>query len=166
MGSGGGPSKVWRRPSFQQAPGIGPQLQQGASTRLAPDIAAMASFTPGLAVYDMDGGGWGVGGGTSAATPLTAAIVALVLEQERAAGRPRLGSLPPLLYELARGPGYGSLFYDITKGTSSRRPSSPAGQTPAGGAAQAGYDLATGLGSLKAAAFAEAVASLPDRPEP
>jgi hypothetical protein len=88
------------------------------------------------------------------------------IEQERAAGRPRLGSLPPLLYELARGPGYGSLFYDITKGTSSRRPSSPAGQTPAGGAAQAGYDLATGLGSLKAAAFAEAVASLPDRPDP
>jgi hypothetical protein len=32
--------------------------------------------------------------------------------------------------------------------------------------AQAGYDLATGLGSLKAAASAEAVASLPDRPDP
>jgi hypothetical protein len=62
--------------------------------------------------------------------------------------------------------GYGSLSYDITQGTSSRRPSSPAGQTPAGGAAQAGYDLATGLGSLMAAALAEAVASLPDRPEP
>ena len=53
--------------------------------------------------FDQDGGGWGIGGGTSAATPLTAAIVALVLEQERKAGRPRLGSLPPLLYELARG---------------------------------------------------------------
>ena len=96
VGSGGGPSKAWRRPGFQQAPGVGPQLQQGRLTRLSPDVAAMGSFTPGIAVFDKDGGGWGIGGGTSAATPLTAAMVALVLEQERAAGRPPLGSLPPL----------------------------------------------------------------------
>jgi subtilase family serine protease len=166
VGSGGGPSKVWRRPSFQKAPGIGPQLQQRDTTRLSPDVAAMASFTPGLAVFDKDGGGWGIGGGTSAATPLTAAIVALVLEQEREAGRPRLGSLPPLLYEIARGPDYNSIFSDITKGTSSRDPNSAVGQTPAGGAAQPGYDLATGLGSLKAAAFAAAVASHQPPPRP
>jgi subtilase family serine protease len=166
VGSGGGPSKVWHRPSFQQAPGVGPQLQQGAPTRLSPDVASMASFTPGLAVFDEDGGGWGIGGGTSAATPLTAAIVALVLQQERAAGRPPLGSLPPLLYGLARGPGYSSIFYDITSGTSSRRPTTPIGQSPAGGAAQPGYDLATGLGSLKATAFADAVASLRVAPVP
>lgn len=158
VGTGGGPSDVWPRPSFQRAPGIGPQLQRGKPTRLSPDVAAMASFTPGLAVFDQDGGGWGIGGGTSAATPLTAAMVALVLQQERKAGRPRLGSLPPLLYELARGPDYHSIFSDITKGTSSRRPHSAVGQTPAGGAAQPGYDLATGLGSLNAAAFADAVA--------
>jgi subtilase family serine protease len=159
VGTGGGPSKAWRRPSFQRAPGVGPQLQRGASTRLSPDVAAMASFTPGLAVFDKDGGGWGIGGGTSAATPLTAAMVALVLQQEREAGRSRLGSLPPLLYELARGPGYNSIFFDITRGTSSRHPGSAVGQTPAGGAAQPGYDLATGLGSLNASAFADAVAS-------
>ena len=160
VGTGGGPSKVWRRPSFQLAPGIGPELQSGSPARLAPDVAAMASFTPGLATFEKGGGGWGIGGGTSAATPLTAAMVALVLQQERAAGRPRLGSLPPLLYELARGPGYPSIFFDITKGTSSRQPRSAVGQTPAGGAAQSGYDLATGLGSLNATAFADAVASL------
>lgn len=166
VGSGGGPSKVWRRPGFQRAPGIGPQLQQGHPSRLSPDVAAMASFTPGLAVYDKDGDGWGIGGGSSAATPLTAAIVALVLEQERDAGRPRLGSLSPLLYELARGPVYNSIFSDITNGTSSRHPKSAVGQTPAGGAAQPGYDLATGLGSLKAAAFADAVASHRPPPRP
>jgi subtilase family serine protease len=158
VGSGGGPSNVWQRPGFQQAPGIGSQLQRGKTTRLTPDIAAMASFTPGLAVFDKEGGGWGIGGGTSAATPLMAAIVALVVEQERQAGRPRLGSLPPLLYGLARGPDYHSIFSDITKGTSSRRPHSAVGRSPAGGAAQPGYDLATGLGSLNAAAFADAVA--------
>jgi subtilase family serine protease len=166
VGSGGGPSQVWHRPSFQQAPGLGPSLQQGAPTRLSPDVASMASFTPGLAVFDKDGGGWGIGGGTSAATPLTAAIVALVLQQERAAGRRPFGSLSPLLYGLARGPDYGSIFFDITSGTSSPRPSTPAGQSPAGGAAQPGYDMATGLGSLKAAAFADAVASLRGAPVP
>jgi hypothetical protein len=88
-------------------------------------------------------------------------MVALAVEQERKAGRPRLGSLPPLLYQLARGPNYSSIFFDVTKGTSSRRPHSAAGQAPAGGAAQAGYDLATGLGSLNAVAFADAVASHP-----
>jgi kumamolisin len=158
VGTGGGPSSVWGRPAFQVAPGIGPALQTGKPTRLAPDVSSMASFVPGLDTFDQGGGGWGIGGGTSAATPLTAAIVALVLQQERDAHRARLGSLSPFLYGLARGPRYHSIFYDVTKGTSSTDPSSPAGQTPAGGAAQPGYDLATGLGSLKAAALAAAVA--------
>jgi kumamolisin len=159
VGTGGGPSRVWQRPAFQRAPGIGPRLQQGAHTRLVPDISAMASFKPGLAVFDKDGGGWGIGGGTSAATPLEAGIVALVLQQERRARRPPLGSLPPLLYRLARGSRYHTIFSDITRGTSSRKPKSPLGRSPRGGAAQPGYDLATGLGSLNAAAFAKAVAA-------
>jgi kumamolisin len=160
VGSGGGPSRVWRRPGFQRGPGIGPRLQRGAPTRLVPDIGAMASFKPGLAVFDENGGGWGIGGGTSAATPLEAAIVALVLQQERRTGRAPLGSLPPLLYRLARGSRYHAIFSDVTRGTSSPHPRSALGRSPAGGAAQPGYDLATGLGSLKAAPFASAVAAL------
>ncbi len=159
-GTGGGPSVAWQRPGYQVAPGIGPQLQRGKPTRLTPDLAAMASFTPGFADYDKQDQGWGADGGTSAATPFMAAMVALVLQQERKAGRPPLGSLNPLLYRLARGPGYHSIFYDIAQGTSSRRPRSAVGKTPAGGAAQPGYDLATGLGSLNATAFASAVASV------
>jgi subtilase family serine protease len=159
VGSGGGPSNVFGRPSFQRAPGIGSRLQRGMPMRLVPDVAAMASFSPGIVVYDQGGGGWGLGGGTSAATPLTAAIVALTLEQERRAGRPHLGSLPPLLYTLARGRRYRSIFFDVTRGTSSKQPRTKVGHSPAGGAAQRGYDLATGLGSLKAAAFAAAVAN-------
>jgi len=161
VGTGGGPSARWPRPSFQTGPGIGPALQKGKPTRLSPDIAAMASFTPGLATFDQGESGWGVGGGTSAATPLAAAIVALTEQRETAAGRPPLGSLPPLLYELARGPGYASIFNDVTVGTSSRNPKSAAGRSPAGGAARPGFDLATGLGSLRAAAFAGAVATVP-----
>lgn len=160
VGSGGGPSARWARPGFQTSPGIGPELQPGKQTRLAPDLAAMASFTPGLSVYDSGDSGWGVGGGTSAATPLTAAMVALALQQEHAAGRPNLGSLPPLLYGLGRGLGYQAIFSDVTEGTSSRKPKSAAGQKPSGGQAQFGYDMATGLGSLKAVDFADAVAGL------
>ncbi len=163
VGSGGGPSATWPRPRYQQAPGIDSELQSGRPTRLGPDVASLGSFVPGISVYDEGGGGWGIGGGTSTATPLTAAMLALVLQQERAAGRPALGSLPALLYQLARGPGYHSIFYDVTEGTSAPRPSTPVGQTPAGGAAQRGYDLATGLGTLNAAAFADAVAALPAR---
>jgi kumamolisin len=159
-GSGGGPSATWPRPSYQVAPGIGPALERRKPTRLTPDIGAMASFTPGFADYDQEDQGWGADGGTSAATPFESAIVALVLQQERSAGRPPLGSVTPLLYQLARGPDYHSIFYDITQGTSSRRPRSALGKTAAGGAAQPGYDLATGVGSLNAAGFAAAVASL------
>lgn len=161
VGTGGGPSGRWPRPSFQTGPGIGPALQRGKPTRLLPDIAAMASFTPGLSTFDQGESGWGVGGGTSAATPLAAAIVALSLQREAAAGRPPLGSLPPLLYQLARGPAYDSIFSDVTVGSSSRKPRSAAGRLPSGGAAQPGYDLATGLGSLRASAFADAVATVP-----
>ena len=161
VGSGGGPSHFWPRPAFQSGEGITPSLQTGRPMRLVPDIGAMASFRPGVAVYQRGTGGWGGGGGTSAATPLTAAMVALALQQERKAGRAALGSITPLLYSLARGPDYHSVFYDVTVGTASRKPNSASGKTPAGGAAQPGYDLATGLGSLKATAFADAIAALP-----
>jgi subtilase family serine protease len=164
VGSGGGPSHFWPRPPFQTGPGITPSLQKGSPMRLTPDVGAMASFKPGIAVYQEGTGGWGGGGGTSAATPLTAAMVALAVQQEKEAGRPPLGSINPLLYSLARGPGYGSIFYDVTVGTASRKPKTPFGKSPAGGAAQPGYDLATGLGSLRATAFADAVAATPPAP--
>ena len=154
VGSAAAPARSGGDRAFSKAPGVGPALQPGKPTRLSPDLAAMASYIPGLAVFDKDGGGWGIGGGTSAATPLTAAIVALVLEQERKAGRPQLWARFPRFSTSSRGGAdYNSIFFDITSGTSSRRPNSTAGQSPAGGAAQPGYDLATGLGTLKAAAL-------------
>lgn len=164
VGTGGGPSQFWPRPAFQVAPGIGPVLQKGKPTRLTPDVAAMASFKPGVAVYQESSQGWGGGGGTSTATPLTAAMVALAVQQEKLAGRPPLGSVNPLLYRLARSPAYQAIFSDVTVGTSSRKPKSAFGKSPAGGAAQPGYDLATGLGSLRATAFAEAIAAVPPAP--
>lgn len=156
-GSGGGPSRRWTRPGWQRAPGLDSSLQPGKPRRLTPDLAAMASFEPGLAVLG-GYGGWGGGGGTSAATPLVAGIVALLEQQERVSGRASLGALNPLLYRLARGARYPELFWDVVAGSSSPRPASQRGMSPAGGAAQPGYDLATGLGSPRATALADAVA--------
>jgi subtilase family serine protease len=53
--------------------------------------------------------------GTSAATPLWAAVIALA-DQE--AGRP-LGLVNPALYAIARGPAYHSAFHDVVTGDNS-----------------------------------------------
>ena len=49
-------------------------------------------------------------GGTSAAAPLVAGMIALWDQQARQAGKPRPGFVPPLLYSLANAPG---AFLDI-----------------------------------------------------
>ncbi|MTJ80610.1 MAG: peptidase S8 and S53 subtilisin kexin sedolisin [Telmatospirillum sp.] len=72
---GGGPSVYVGRPAFQNA-----QASLVGSTRSTPDVAAVADPNTGVWVYDsfpMDGTapGWTVVGGTSAATPVTAAII-------------------------------------------------------------------------------------------
>ena len=46
VGTGGGASNVFSRPSFQRAPGISSRLQRGRPMRLVPDVASMASFSP------------------------------------------------------------------------------------------------------------------------
>ena len=91
-------------------------------------------------VQGCPGGGQSIAyvGGTSAATPLVAGMIALWTQQARATGRPRPGFVPPLLYSLARG--QPPAFIDITQG----------GNALFGGSccpARPGYDLATGWGS-------------------
>ncbi|MBV8207962.1 MAG: Ig-like domain repeat protein [Acidobacteria bacterium] len=121
------------------------------------------------------------GGGTSFATPAFAGLVALA---EQSAGT-RLGNVNYLLYSLAAGSGASCpssassssscVFHDVIKGNNSVpcQAGSPNCSVTAGnltgvlvtssGApayqAGAGYDLATGLGSLNAASFAAAVAN-------
>jgi kumamolisin len=77
-------------------------------------------------------------GGTSAAAPLVAGMIALWQQQASQTGKPRPGFVPPLLYSLARRPG---AYLDITQGTN----------VVFGGvkccSAGPGFDLASGLGS-------------------
>ncbi len=117
----------------------------------------MGSFAPGLATYG-GGEGWGPGGGTSAATPLTAAIVALALQQEQLAGRPPLGAVDPLLYSLASGPGYGSVF-STSPWTSSPSPARRSANRPPAAPPSPASTSRPGSAPCGADAFAAAIAA-------
>ena len=70
-GTGSGCSAVEAKPSWQH--------DSGCSRRTVGDVAAVADPNTGLAVYDTSNGngGWNEVGGTSAATPIIAAVYAL-----------------------------------------------------------------------------------------
>ena len=96
------------------------------------------------------GAGWYIIGGTSEASPIFSGIVALA---DQVAGH-RLGLINPALYALgtaARHGVPGTGLVDITSGDNSF-----AGVT--GYPATAGYDLASGWGTIDAAKFVPALA--------
>ena len=106
--SAGGFSHLFARPAYQDGvPGIG-------AWRGVPDVAADASPSTGMALAFSAPGGYELtgAGGTSAAAPLWAGLIALA-DQE--AGHP-LGSVNPAIYRIARGPLYHKAFHDITTG--------------------------------------------------
>ena len=77
-------------------------------------------------------------GGTSAAAPLVAGMIALWNQQARNQGLPKPGFVPPLLYATAkRNP---EAFLDVTGGTNALFGGSCCPARP-------GFDLATGWGS-------------------
>jgi subtilase family serine protease len=140
-GGGGGQSTFVKRPWWQPA-----QSFATSGNRMVPDVAAFADESPGYAivcssgVQGCPGGGQTIAyvGGTSAATPLVAGMIALWTQQARATGRARPGFVPPLLYSLARQ--QPQAFVDVTQG----------GNALFGGScctARVGYDLAGGWGS-------------------
>jgi subtilase family serine protease len=159
---GGGTSAYFPRPAWQSDyPGM-----PAGTYRLLPDIALQSSIaSPGFLLCTSDpamlneegettscvGGLLGnsnkytIAGGTSFAAPIFAGFVALLNEAESASG---LGNINPELYSLtASSP---SVFHDITTGTNA----CVAGAANCGSAgessyaATAGYDEATGLGSI------------------
>jgi kumamolisin len=142
-GGGGALSRLAQRPWWQPAqPFASPAL------RMVPDISAFADPAPGYLIVCSRGvqGCKTRGaaqslvtvGGTSAATPLVAGMIALWTQQARASRGRGLGFIPPLLYSLAAHvPG---AFADITVGDNEIFNVGCC-------RARVGYDLASGLGS-------------------
>ncbi len=165
--SGGGASKIFTKPWWQTGSGV-PQDGQ----RDVPDIAFAANVSEhAYLICDADepcvsgsagfvvGRDGGAVGGTSAATPNFAAMLALV---EQANGGGALGNVNPGLYGLAAGANASSIFHDITTGNNivpCVSGSVDCTNGLLGYSAGAGYDLVTGLGSVSAAGLQPALAS-------
>jgi len=132
--TGGGASILYSKPSWQTGPGV-----PADGHRDVPDVSLTAAGHDAYMVC-MSGGFYAVSG-TSAATPSFAGIAALLVGRQ---GQ-RQGNLNPTLYSLAskQASGGSAVFHDVTSGNNS-----VPGQT--GFSAGAGYDQATGLGSVDA----------------
>jgi len=105
-GGGGGVSKIFAAPDFQA--GLGADVQKLMNGhRAIPDVSMNAAINGGVEVYQTPAPGsktpaWGSVGGTSCASPETAALVALAGEQaSKQLGKVvGIGSLNPILYSL------------------------------------------------------------------
>jgi subtilase family serine protease len=136
-GSGGGFSKFFAEPAYQR--GLPPNVQSTLNQqRGIPDIAANADPLSAMAVYI--GGQWQQVGGTSAATPTWAGIIAVANQM---AGH-SLGFINPALYKVALSNKAATDFRDITSGDNSFEQDNVNVQ---GYTARAGWDPITGWGA-------------------
>ncbi len=168
--SGGGPSVIYPRPSWQS----GVLAAQG-NHRLVPDVAWNAAVNGGVLVYisaypDYNGpAGFYTYGGTSAATPQVAGLTALAEQARAAAHKAPLGNINPLLYA---NPGWFNDVAPIDQGTAlsgqltSNQDFDYNGDGLAvtldavpGWPVQTSFDLATGLGTPNAPSFVAGLAS-------
>jgi subtilase family serine protease len=94
---GGGCSAYISKPSWQ--------TDSGCSMRTVADVAAVADPTTGVSIYDTLGGagGWLVMGGTSAASPIIAAVYALAGNASSINAASSLYSNADQLYDIASG---------------------------------------------------------------
>jgi subtilase family serine protease len=147
---GGGISRVWARPSWQKGRGVISKYSSdkpcgvtAGYCREVPDVSASAADPDGYIIRWA--GTWLGAGGTSAATPLWAALIADIDSEQSPAIH--LGFLNPQLYSLPKG-----ALNDIKAGNNDftrthgvRYP------------ATAGYDLGSGLGTPIATRLAKAL---------
>lgn len=165
--TGGGLSAFFATPDFQQ--GLPQSLLQGR--RGVPDISCNAAVDGGVLVYyqgSLPGpfpvpAGWVLVGGTSAATPELAGMVALANQLRSQMGKQPIGYLNPVLYTLPTRD-----FNDVVPQTFGEGPglttlddNSYFGSAVPGFKTTAGYDLTTGLGSPNAYWFVHDLADTP-----
>ncbi len=148
-GAGGGASTLFSKPFYQQGG------TPADSARDVPDVSLSASPV-NLPYYVVLQNGAAGFGGTSCSAPSFAGILALVGQAVKSNGGPLgLGNVNPLLYKLAKSAP--TAFHDIVSGNNDTPcipgtdPDCPANGSYGGFSARAGYDQATGLGSIDAA---------------
>jgi uncharacterized protein (TIGR03437 family) len=145
--SGGGASIVFPRPAWQTGPGV-----PNDGSRHVPDLSLSASANHDG--YYIVSSGVQYVGGTSAAAPTMAGMVALLNQYLVSTGSQRqsgVGNINPTLYRLAQSTT--GVFHDITSGNNivpcaSETPNCSNGSL--GLSAGPGYDEVTGLGSVDA----------------
>lgn len=152
--SGGGLSHIWGIPKWQQGPGVANAYSTGF--REVPDVSVNADPETGYDVYCSAGGcrnyGWQPVGGTSAAAPVWAAMVALANEASLKANQSAIGFLNPSLYAInhgAPGTSYTAAFHDVVPVSGGVNNNDYVGNNGTYPDAVM-YDLATGLGSFDA----------------
>ena len=116
---------------------------QSNGMRQVPDVAAAADPSSGF--LTVSEGEAVSGGGTSAAAPFWAALTVLMRQLGEGQGLRGLGALGPTLYTVAAAQPPGSVFRDVTRGGNLLEN------------AATGWDYATGLGSPRGTALAQAV---------
>ncbi len=137
--TGGGVSRVFALPAYQQSANVPVQPETNFAGRGVPDVAGVADPATGYQI--LLNGQQQIVGGTSAVAPQWAALVALLNET---LGKP-VGFLNPALYALPE-----SDFRDITSGNND---DSNLGHY----SAQPGWDPCTGLGSPNGTAILNAL---------
>jgi pseudomonalisin len=151
--SGGGVSTLVSKPKYQSAPGV-----PADGFRDQPDVSILASPSNAGYVLVVEGQ-IAVAGGTSAAAPSWAGIVALLNHTMHIDGS---GPLNTILYTLARqqyAENGAAVFHDITRGNNTF-------DGVIGYDAGPGYDLASGLGSPDVAVLAQALGAIGNTPTP
>ena len=110
--STGGPSQLYAKPAWQTGPGV-----PADGVRDSPDLAMAASALHDGYAICTGGSCLGASGGTSAAAPVFAGLVALLNQSLMSRGilnQPGLGNINPMLYRLAQtNP---EVFHDVTEG--------------------------------------------------
>ncbi len=130
--------------SYQQLAGVITSTNKGSTTyRNGPDVSANANFTFYVCA-DQTTCTANEYGGTSFAAPMWAGYIALADQQAALNSVSPVGFLNPTIYPLAVA-SQTTYFHDITSGSN-------------GYSAIAGYDLATGWGSMNGAALINALA--------
>lgn len=130
--SGSGVSALFDRPVYQNATSSPATTYRTIPDVVAVGVAYLVTLSDG--VYEV--------GGTSASTPLLAAMGAMLHSARAAAGLPSLGPLAPFFYA------HPECFADVTSGsTDCGSASQPC--CPGGADAGVGPDRATGLGSAR-----------------